>query len=86
VYAHLVSTEMPNSGGLCTTQKSHQGEAAAAPARPQHLTTHLRSSSQEVFDGHEGLFAAKANNGERFFLRLSKYLTSLYGVRVCQQL
>jgi hypothetical protein len=49
-------------------------------------TTHLRSSSQEVFDGHEGLFAAKANNGERFFLRLSKYLTSLYGVRVCQQL
>jgi hypothetical protein len=51
-----------------------------------HPTTHLRSSSQEVFDGHEGLFAAKANNGERFFLRLSKYLTSLYGVRVCQQL
>jgi hypothetical protein len=40
-------------------------------------TTHLRSSSQEVFDCHEGLFAAKARSGELFFLRLSKYLTSL---------
>jgi hypothetical protein len=38
VYAHLVSTEIPNSGGLCTTQKPHPGEAEAAPARPLHLT------------------------------------------------
>jgi hypothetical protein len=41
------------------------------------LTTHLRPASQEVFDGHEGLFAAKVKSGEPFFLRLSKYLTSL---------
>ena len=52
--------------------------------RAPRRTTHLRSSSQEVCDGHEGLFAAKANNGERFFLRLSTYLTALDGVRVCQ--
>jgi hypothetical protein len=43
----------------------------------RRITTHLRSSSQEGFDGHEGLFAAKARSGERFFLRLSKYFTSL---------
>ena len=35
------------------------------------LTIHLRASSQEVFDGHEGLFAAKAKSGEPFLLRLS---------------
>src|SRR5262245_21896048 len=40
-------------------------------------TTHLRPLSQEVFDGHEGLVAAKAKSGEPFLLRLSKYLTSL---------
>jgi hypothetical protein len=40
-------------------------------------TTYLRPSSQEVFDGHEGLFAAEVKSGEPFFLRLSKYLTSL---------
>ena len=36
MYAHLVSTETPNHGGLRTTQKPHQGEAEAAPARPPH--------------------------------------------------
>jgi hypothetical protein len=40
-------------------------------------TTHLRSSSQEVFHCYEGLFAAKARSGELFFLRLSQYFTSL---------
>jgi hypothetical protein len=40
--------------------------------------------SQEVFAGHEGLFAAQAKSGETFLLRLSKYLPSLEGVRVCQ--
>ena len=43
----------------------------------RRIITHLRSSNQEGFDGHEGLFAAKARSGERFFLRLSKYFTSL---------
>jgi hypothetical protein len=40
-------------------------------------TSHLRSASQEVFDGHEGGFAAKVNRGEAFVLRLSTYLTLL---------
>ena len=44
---------------------------------PTVVATHLRPSSQEVFDGHEGLLAAKVKSGEPFFLRLSKYLTSL---------
>jgi len=47
------------------------------PCQIPRRTTHLRPSSQEVFDGHEGLFAAKARSGEPFRLRLSKYLTSL---------
>ena len=51
------------------------GESGPCPV--PGLTTHLRPSSQEVFDGHEGLFAAKAKSGEPFFLRLSKYLTAL---------
>jgi hypothetical protein len=52
-------------------------EARRGPSQWEHLTTHLRPASQEVFDGHEGLFAAKVKSGEPFFLRLSKYLTSL---------
>ena len=42
MYAHLVSTETPNHGGLRTTQKPHPGEAEAAPAKPLHLTMACR--------------------------------------------
>jgi hypothetical protein len=35
------------------------------------LTTHLRLSSQEGGDGHEGVFAAKANSGAPSFRQLS---------------
>jgi hypothetical protein len=47
------------------------------PCQIPRRTTHLRPTSQEVYDVHEGLFAAKAHRGELFFLKLSKYLTSL---------
>jgi hypothetical protein len=54
-----------------------QGAQTRAHRHVPRRTTHLRPSSQEVFDGHEGLFAAQVKSGEPFFLRLSKYLTSL---------
>jgi putative tryptophan/tyrosine transport system substrate-binding protein len=53
------------------------GASSRSPWGTPSRTTHLRSSSQEECDVHEGLFAAKANSGERFFRKLSKYLTSL---------
>jgi SAM-dependent methyltransferase len=37
------------------------------------ITTPLRPSSQEGFDGHRGWFGAKAKSGARFFRRLFKY-------------
>ena len=78
------------TGGLGSTERlGGWGWCEASAQSPSHIlrpTTHLRSSSQEVFDCHEGLFAAKARSGACFFLRLSQYCTALEGVQVCQHL
>jgi hypothetical protein len=54
------------------TSGSIQWDLAAGGEDLPSRTTHLRSASQEVCDGHEGVFAAKAKSGDPFFLRLSK--------------
>lgn len=69
--------------GRGTGLREHNHGVSAEVGGRSGLTTHLRPTSQEVFAGHEGLFAAQAKSGEPFFLRLSEYLPSRSGVPVC---